>query len=458
MVERKEKRVLNFTDSAVRNLPTPTTERLEYWDDGPRSFKGLTVRVSTSGTKVFVLRYRSAGAAQRRFKLGTFPIMTVGEARAEAKRQKLIIDNGGEPTIDRATKREELRLSDLLDAYAIWTDKKSENAKLSDANCRKLIERYDPQMLNTPLSKIRRDDVEALHRLIGTTQCEHRRLYSAHGGRIYSANQVVRYLRAAFNLEIKRGFLTGPNPARTDTRGRQSGGIELYEEHPRRRYLSDEEVMRLHDALRAQPERWRCYFSLMLLLGLRRNELARARWSDVDLEVGTLHIPHAKKGSRTQPLPAAAIAILRGMSSQEYSEWLFPAGRKSKTGGAMVQPRHRWLEILKAAGITEHITIHGLRHSAAAAMIREGVDLYAVGGALGHRTPAITAAVYGHLDLQTKRAALEKGAGRMRFNEVASAPQPAALPTAEPPGREATKPHEAAENDALDILRDAQTE
>jgi hypothetical protein len=134
------------------------------------------------------------------------------------------------------------------------------------------------------------------------------------------------------------------------------------------------------------------------------------------------------------------------MSSQEWSEWVFPAQKKSKTG-VTVQPRHRWMQILRAANITEHITIHGLRHSAAAAMIREGVDLYAVGGALGHRTPAITAAVYGHLDLQTKRAALEKGAGRMRFNEVAAAAEPAAptvVPGIEPPTREGVTHDDAA--------------
>ena len=184
---------------------------------------------------------------------------------------------------------------------------------------------------------------------------------------------------------MKRGLANVTrNPARTDERGRQSGGIELYEEHPRRRYLSDEEVARLREALAKQ------------------------------------------------------------------SDWVFPAYRKSKTGH-MTQPSYRWKLILKAANISEHITIHGIRHSTGAAMIREGVDLYAVGGALGHRSPAITAAVYGHLDLQTKRAALEKSAGRMRLNEVTVTPKPTVTPIFEPPAREAVE----TEDGALDANADA---
>ena len=240
MAQKNETRILNFTDGTIRNLPAaPTIKRDEYWDDGPRSVKGLVVRVSKSGWKAFELRYRSAGRAQHRYTLGAFPVMTVGEARAEAKRQKLIVDTGGEPTMDRAVKRDELLLSEVIEMYRQWTDGKSDAAMTRDGYCVKMLEQYAPELLRTPLSMVRRDDIERMHRRIGREHGDER-------GRPYSANAVVRFLRAVFNLARLKSVYSGEqNPARTDSSKRRTGGITTFPEPPRTRYLSDDEIDRV---------------------------------------------------------------------------------------------------------------------------------------------------------------------------------------------------------------------
>jgi len=48
-----------------------------------------------------------------------------------------------------------------------------------------------------------------------------------------------------------------------------------------------------------------------------------------------------------------------------------------------------WRKARAAAGL-EHVTLHDLRHSAASAMINEGVDLATVGAVLGHKSAAST--------------------------------------------------------------------
>lgn len=66
----------------------------------------------------------------------------------------------------------------------------------------------------------------------------------------------------------------------------------------------------------------------------------------------------------------------------------------------------RFKEAAKSVGLGD-LTFHDLRHSAASAMINEGVDLYTVGAVLGHRSPASTKR-YAHLATDSLRDALLK--------------------------------------------------
>lgn len=65
---------------------------------------------------------------------------------------------------------------------------------------------------------------------------------------------------------------------------------------------------------------------------------------------------------------------------------------------------------LRAEGLG-HARMHDLRHSAASEMINAGVDLYTVGGVLGHKS-AISTARYAHLATERLRMAVGKIGGR----------------------------------------------
>jgi integrase len=67
---------------------------------------------------------------------------------------------------------------------------------------------------------------------------------------------------------------------------------------------------------------------------------------------------------------------------------------------------HYTKRALQAAGLG-HARLHDLRHSTASAMINAGVDLYTVGGVLGHKSPVSTQR-YAHLATASLRAALGK--------------------------------------------------
>ncbi|MCT9070924.1 site-specific integrase [Cupriavidus gilardii] len=55
----------------------------------------------------------------------------------------------------------------------------------------------------------------------------------------------------------------------------------------------------------------------------------------------------------------------------------------------------QWEKARKAAGLP-HVRFHDLRHGAASEMINRGVDLYTVGGVLGHKS-VVSTKRYSHL-------------------------------------------------------------
>ncbi len=54
---------------------------------------------------------------------------------------------------------------------------------------------------------------------------------------------------------------------------------------------------------------------------------------------------------------------------------------------------------------------HWLRHTAATRMLRDGIGLEVVAKLLGHANVTVTAATYGHLNVEDARKAMEHAAG-----------------------------------------------
>jgi integrase len=212
-------------------------------------------------------------------------------------------------------------------------------------------------------------------------------------------------LRAVFNWGMSEGIVRGANPAI---------GLKFYQERKRERFLSPDELQRVNEALIAETDwRWRTYFPLLLLLGLRKNELLGARWSDVDLDQRTIKIPDTKAGrSHLLPLPAAAVAMLEELPSRDKSEWLFPSFGKS---GHIVEVKSAWGRIRDRAKVAD-VTVHDLRRTLGSWLAASGYSLPLIGKALNHSNVASTQ-IYARLDLAPVRAALEANATIMRLGQ-----------------------------------------
>lgn len=165
----------------------------------------------------------------------------------------------------------------------------------------------------------------------------------------------------------------------------------------RTRYLSPSE---LKAALKSAPEWMRAPIALAAFTGMRRGELLGLRWTDVDLAGRRIYLRETKNGSlRVLALNELAFRVLASL----------PQGVPGDVVLAGVDPQKLSVytrRLFAGLGIGD-ASFHSLRHTAASWLVMQGVDLYAVGQLLGHRTPRMTQR-YAHLSPQYMAGAVGK--------------------------------------------------
>ncbi len=152
-------------------------------------------------------------------------------------------------------------------------------------------------------------------------------------------------------------------------------------------YLSRAEMLRV---TRAMGLSWsRDAARVAFYTGWRISEVLQA----VAVEAGgqlALAIPDTKNGEpRIVPVHPKVAHLVRGHWPPKVTKW---------TVSKAVKAAYR------SVGLG-HARLHDLRHSAASAMINQGVDLYTVGGVLGHKS-AVSTARYAHLATERLRGAV----------------------------------------------------
>jgi integrase len=376
---------VRLTKDAIERAERPEAGRRERFirDDVVR---GLGVRITMSGAKSFIFEARIQGRP-RRLTLGCWPDVTVILARQRALEIRTAIARGEDPAAEAEAARKEATFADLAAVYMERHARPSKRSAWQDENT---LRRYIPVGWNSRrLSDITRADLARLHAKVG----------EEHGH--YAANRTLALLRTMFNLARVWELFKSENPAQ---------GIKQFREQRRERYLSPDELAAVNRALLEDSDwRWRAYFPLALMLGIRKSELLAMRWQDIDLNARTWRIPQTKTGnSHLLPLPAPVMAMLESLPSRGTSEWVFPGDGAT---GHIVEPAKAWQRVRARAGVAD-VRIHDLRHTLASWLVAQGFNLSLIGRALNH-TQTVTTARYAHLALDPVRAALEQTAALM---------------------------------------------
>ena len=132
---------------------------------------------------------------------------------------------------------------------------------------------------------------------------------------------------------------------------------------------------------------------LALFTGMRRGELFKLKWKDINFIRKNISIKDPKSGlDETIPLNEMALSVLNNHEKEE-SEFVFPGlrGNQRKT---TPRPLRR---IIKKAGLKNFRPFQGLRHAYASTLASSGkVDLYTLQKLLTHKSPLMTQR-YAHL-------------------------------------------------------------
>ena len=220
-------------------------------------------------------------------------------------------------------------------------------------------------------------------------------------------HQVVLLTRL-YSVAGQWGLYTGDNPCQKVKKPKLNNQVT--------EFLSDDELSSLLVTLDEWPNRMSAGFVLFLLhTGLRRGELFKLQWGNVDLARQSMVLKDPKgKLDQTLPLSDKAIDVLNNLPKEYKTPWIF----YGKAGKQRTNFKGPWDRIKKAAGLPQDFRLHGLRHHFASSLVSAGVDLYTVQKLLCHKDAAMTMR-YAHLADKTLRDAVNLSDTLLEKKEVA---------------------------------------
>lgn len=387
------------------------------------SLPGFGCRVRKSGSKTFIAMYRIGGrnAPVKRVTIGPYGKLTVEVARSMAT-EVLAKARLGQDTAElKAKERAQLTMTQLCDEYLEHGCELKKASTIATDKGR--IKGHIKPLLGTKqIGKIKRADIQKFMKDVADGKTASDKKTGKHGRSIIrggkgTATRTVRLLGGIFSYAVAQGYI--------DTNPR--AGVKLYPDNKGQRFLSQEELQHLGDALReAESEGLPWVFNkgketkhrpkseenrrevispyavaairLILLTGCRVGEILNLRWTEVDFERGLLHLQDSKTGAKPVVLAAPALEVLANLL--RAGDYVIAGAKPSKPRSDLKRP---WQRVSNHAGISD-VRLHDLRHTYASVGAMSGMGLGIVGKLLGHQTPETTAQYSHFADDPLRRA------------------------------------------------------
>jgi integrase len=222
----------------------------------------------------------------------------------------------------------------------------------------------------------------------------------------YMANRTLAAIRKFYSWAVERDMV-GASPV--------SNVSALGREEKRDRVLDDVEIMAFWEGCDKLGWPFGPLFQMLLVTAQRRDEVARMRWQDVDLDAGTWIIPAEMTKSRREhsvPLSPLSLDILSNvprMGGHVFSSNL--RGDKPVSGFNKSKKRLDGLSGL------DGWRLHDLRRTAASGMARLNAPPHVLGKVLNHAPASLqgVTAIYNRYAYEPqKREALEAWAEHIK--------------------------------------------
>jgi len=356
---------ISFTANKIKDLACESGKsQTIYWDSKTPS---LGLRVTPTGNRAYILQTWFNGT-NLRLTIGDIETWTLGAAQAEARRLKVLTDQGIDPRVERAKAEEKNRANRLkgVSGLVVWDEYiKARQHQWGDrhkADHKDMVRKGGEKitrglkagqsavkqkgilldLLSLPINEITRDKVLAL----------------------VKKEAKSRPARARLALSAFKAFLTwaadqNDYKALVDATACDRLTKELPPKQAKDDCLQKEQLKTWFDGVKKiNNPVIGSYLQILLLTGARRNELAALEWADVDTQWHTALIKDKVEGTRTIPITPYVELLLNNLKRVNKFVFASPTAKS----GRLTEPRKAHQVVIEGAGIP-NLSIHGLRRS-----------------------------------------------------------------------------------------------
>lgn len=265
----------------------------------------------------------------------------------------------------------------------------------------KLKNHIMPTLSAIPLDKVKTNTLQSLMTTLRKKELGPKSIRNIHG-----------IIHSALADAVKLGLITN-NPASNVSLPRVP--------KPEISIASDMDLAKLLAAI--ENSKYRIPILLAIGTGARRGEILALQWKDIGWELQTLTISRAfvqvtgkvltkdtKSGnSRQVRLPATLVDALQLHYQHQQQQYYWTGDDNwisTKIDGSNLTPDgidRAYQKIKETWGIK--VSLHGLRHTLATEQLTAGIPDVTVSRGLGHSSPAITKAIYTHVQRQHQEEA-----------------------------------------------------
>ncbi|MNZ26552.1 putative prophage CPS-53 integrase [compost metagenome] len=378
--------------------------------------EGLSVRITPKGKITFQLRYRY-DARPCRLDLGTYPLMSLKEARAEAQRLRAPLEQGHDPRVVRQLEKQAIIQADSVESlFRQWYAAYCKGNKKGHHEILRSFEIHVfPRIGKLPAAKV------TLHEWLALLEEQ----ATARPG---IAERILVNAKQMLKWGVKRQILS-EHPlaninAKEDLQIKKVAGS---------RSLSDEEIKQVWKAIEhsRMATKNKLFLKLCLIYGCRNGELRLSEKGHFDLEKKVWVVPpenHKLGKTSGKPLlrpitPEIEALLQQAMALSKGSKYLFTNSGTAKPMGtsAPLQLPYNLMQWLRRHEKYEmaHWSVHDLRKTART-NFSTLTEPHIAEIMLGHKLPG-SWQVYDQYDYLAEQAAAYS-AWCLRLQTLTSAP------------------------------------
>lgn len=377
---------LKFTKTNIEAIPFADKGQVFYSDS---LLTGFGLRVGTNQKSYYV--DGRVNGTKRRITVGRVDYVPVEQARGKALALLAEMADGVDPVEE--AKAVASRKVTLFAAFAAFFEIRPNLSVHTVESYGRTASRYLKDWGNKPLCELTRSMVMERHKKI-----------SKQYGNV-TGNNAMRHLRSVYNCISATQDDFPPNPVDILSKTRS-----WHRETRRRTLIAAHALPDWWKAVQAEPSLSRDFLIVTLFTGMRRGEVMKLRWENIDFVLASLHIPKTKNGDPLDlPLSAFLLSVLANRKVQTgASPWVFPGPGET---GHLVETKRFLTRVCAASAIK--FTIHDLRRTFIT--IAESLDIphYALKRLLNHRADGDVTGGYIVINVERLRGPVEQVATKI---------------------------------------------